>query len=276
MSYFSQHKAYVDKQRDIYMQMAASPIRTTLLQVLDAYDREYSEYAKAADAWQPDRDKIKIFLTRFELLKQVDILQKTGEIYFVSVVADHGRKQEPRTYVMPNYQQVRKEEPYTFRDPIVLFEGNPKGSLEYCIFAYDTRTTNHNNNVAAATKITKDVGKLAATVLSAAVGPAAGVIAPLVDSIANTISKIATEHKDELVAQSLGFLTEHDHRDVGPYSLAKPELKLGNDKIKIDLLVVREPGQATNSRPTKKRKATAEATPSVARAQRASIGSAAG
>jgi hypothetical protein len=32
---------------------------------------------------------------------------------------------------------------------------------------------------------------------------------------------------------------------------------LGNDKIKIDLLVVREPGQATNSRPTKRRIAAA-------------------
>ena len=61
MSYFTQHKAYVDKQRDIYMQMAASPIRTKLLQVWEAYDREYSEYAKAADAWQPDRHKKKIY-----------------------------------------------------------------------------------------------------------------------------------------------------------------------------------------------------------------------
>ena len=54
---------------------------------------------------------------------------------------------------------------------------------------------------------------------------------------------IHRHHKDELVGQFLGTLTEHDHQGVGPYRLAKPEINLSNGDIDIDILVVRVPGE---------------------------------
>ncbi len=241
MSYLSDHNAYVANQRAEFAKVTLASVRAALLQGLDAYDQKYAAYAKDADAWT-ERDSIQVFLRGMTLKKRQDTVGKS-EIFVYSVIADDGRIVEPQTFMMPYYQQMAKDETFLFTDPPELFKGKPKGSLEYQILSFDTKAENHDSSVNAAVSITKTVGNVVGAALSVAVGPAAAVIGPLVGEVADTVKKVAIDHKDELVGQFLGTLTEHDHQGVGPYRLAKPEISLSNGDIDIDILVVRVPGE---------------------------------
>lgn len=241
MSYLLDHKKYVKTQRAEFEKVALASVRSVLLQTLDAYDQKYAAYAKDADAWTR-RDGIQVFLRGMTLKKRQDTVGKS-EIFLYSVIADDGRTVEPQTFIMPHYQQMAKDETFLFTNPPMLFDGKPRGSLDYQILSFDTKTENHDSSVNAAVSMTKAVGNVVAAALSAAVGPAAAVIGPLVGTVADTVKKVAIDHKDELVGQFLGTLTGHDHQGVGPYRLAKPEFSVSNGDIEIDILVVRVPSE---------------------------------
>lgn len=267
MSYLSKHEDYVEEQTKAFKTLTLASLRNVLLDNLEDYDKEYSAYAKDADAWNGRNDRIQIFLSGITVHKSMDFAQSKNEIYVTTIFADDGRLQEPQTFVMPSYQVIKKGETFVFTNPVRVYEGNPKGAIDYALMAFETKTLNHDNSVDAATAIIKKVGNVAAAALTVAVGPVAGVIGKLVTDAASAVASVAKEHKDELAGQFLGTLTEHDHSGVGPYSLAKPEISLENSNVELNLLVVRVPGerrqQAGKGRPKRGRPTRGTATQGV-------------
>lgn len=240
-TYVDLHNTRVKEMRKVHKQtLGILPnILEQMLREVDEYDEEYLQYAQEADAFDADTDNVELRLLSFTLHKRQDVTGKT-EFYYAYVIGDDNKlKSDPDFYVLDQYRQLKKDETWTFPSGgLRIYEGNPKGELQYQIMCFDTQRTNHDKNVEAAQAIVTAATTAVATIVG---GPAAGTVGVGVAAVGEAITNAAINHDDEMFDTFLGTLTVNDPvpADHGPYSLALPKIKLETERITVMLQVNR-------------------------------------